>query len=130
MLSKIIEEWIKTRHLNFFDQFSIIKPFHFGFQKGISTVFINITERIYETPNNISSAVDIFVDFSKAFDTVNRTILINKLIKYSIMGVPLKVLSSYVSDRKHADRIGNILSSFTKTTLGAPLGSVLAPFYL
>ena len=129
MLSKIMERCIKSRLVNYFDTYSLINSCQFGFKKGISTqdAILNLTEQIYKSLDENCSAVGVFIDFSKAFDTVNRNILLRKLSNYGINGLPLRLLSSYLSDRTQAVRIGNILSPFKEINLGLPQGSVLAP---
>ena len=129
MLSKIIERCIKFRLSNYNDTISLINSSQFGFKKGISNqdAIQNLTEQIYESLDDNCSAVSVFFDFSKAFDTINRNIFVRKLSKYGINGLSLVLLSSYLSDRTQAVRIGNILSPFKQINLGISQGSVLAP---
>ena len=79
--SKIFEKCIKSRLLEYLDEHHIIDPNQCGFQKGISTqdAIINLTERIYQNLKDRLSTLAVFIDFSKAFDTVNRSILLRKL---------------------------------------------------
>ena len=67
----------------------------------------------------------IFLDFAKAFDTVNHNILINKLNHYGIRGNALKWLESYLFNRQQCVQIGNKYSDFLPIDCGVPQGSVL-----
>ena len=79
-LSKIIEKCIETRLLHYSSIYNIINPSQFGFQSGISSqdAIIYLTEKLYNNLNNFSSSIGIYIDFSKAFDTVNRSILLKE----------------------------------------------------
>ena len=69
----------------------------------------------------------IFLDFAKAFDTVDHKILINKLEYYGIRGLPLKLMKSYLNNRQQCVKIGNTQSDFLTIKCGVPQGSVLGP---
>ena len=97
MISKIFERCIYVRLLNFITENSIIQNSQYGFRKGMSTqtAILRLTEILYDSINSKSYTIAIFVDFAKAFDTINRDILIRKLYRYGIRGKPLKLLQSY-----------------------------------
>ena len=62
---------------------------------------------------------------SKAFDTLDHTILISKLQHYGIQGTALQLLLSYLSNRKQFVQYGDILSQKTDILMGVPQGSIL-----
>ena len=69
----------------------------------------------------------IFVDLSKAFDTVNHQILLSKLENYGIRGNALSLFKSYLCERKQYVQIDNCKSQTRSISCGVPQGSVLGP---
>ena len=75
--------------------------------------------------NNDDCVVGIFLDFSKAFDTVNRDILLDKLCHNGVRDIALDWFRSYLSGRRQFVTYNGV-SSRTKTiTCGVPQGSIL-----
>ena len=73
------------------------------------------------------SAYCIFLDFAKAFDTVNHEILLKKLHHYGIRGTPLNWFKSYLFDRQQLKEINDTLSDIDYIKCGVPQGSILGP---
>lgn len=69
----------------------------------------------------------IFLDFSKAFDTVNHEILLAKLEFYGIRGIVKDWFTSYLSNMKQFVSLGNTQSGRVNISCGIPQGSVLGP---
>ena len=69
----------------------------------------------------------LFLNFSKALDTVDHKILLEKLQKYGIRGVPLQWFTSYLTNCQQYVRIDNTDSEMLRTTCGVPQGSTLGP---
>ena len=66
----------------------------------------------------------IFLDFAKAFDTVNHDILFKKLNHYGIRGTVFQWFQSYLSSRKQTVRISETNSDLKNVTCGVPQGSI------
>ena len=69
----------------------------------------------------------VYLDLSKAFDTVDKNILLKKLYHYGIRGTPLQLFDSYLTNRKQAVIINSVLSDLLPIELGVPQGSNLGP---
>ncbi len=69
----------------------------------------------------------IFLHFSKAFDTIDHTILIRKLEKYGIRGIGKEWLDSYLTNRQHYVSLNNISSDLSTINCVILQGSVLCP---
>ena len=69
----------------------------------------------------------VFLDFQKAFDTINHNILFKKLSNYGIRGHALKWLESYLSDRMQFVKYKESSSESRYVKCGVPQGSVLGP---
>ena len=90
-ISKIIEKAIYTKLYNFLERYNCLYKKQFGFRNSHSTnhAFISITEKIRGSLDNNEYSCGVFLDFQKAFDTVNPNILLKKLHHYGIRGSPV-----------------------------------------
>ena len=129
IFSKILERVMYTRFLNYLNKHKILYEFQFGFRGGHSTYMplIVLVDKISKALENGECVIGLFLDFSKAFDTINHSILFEKLHHYGIRGVALEWFKSYMSNRSQYV-LYNGYASCTKTvTCGVPQGSVLGP---
>ena len=127
--SKILEKLIYKRTYEFLEKYSIIHRNQFGFRKNFSTemAVTQIYENLVKTIEDKKVSCSVFLDIRKAFDSVNHTILINKLYKYGIRGIPLKLFCSFLNNRQQFVIIKGIKSNNLNVTTGVPQGSVLGP---
>ena len=128
-LSKVFEKIISIRLVDFFGKSNVIVPRQFGFLKGRSTegAFLSVTEYIYKCLNNKEHSIGIFIDLTKAFDTVKHDTLLGKLERYGVRGLPLQWLASYLRDRRQYVTFNGSYSSVRQINIGVPQGSILGP---
>ena len=128
-INKIFEKVIHKRIYSFLESNDCIYNFQFGFREKHSTcdALISITEKIKETLKNGCIGVGVFVDFQKAFDTVNHEILLRKLDHYGLRGVSNRLIKSYLENRKQYVSINGFDSTIREMKHGVPQGSVLGP---
>ena len=129
ILSKILEKLMHQRIIKFITKHKILYEHQFGFQKGKSTehAILDVYNKIIESIQENKVPTCVFLDFAKAFDTVNHDILIAKLHHYGIRGLPQQWLKSYLENRKQCVQIGMAHSNFETVQCGVPQGSVLGP---
>ena len=127
--SKIFERIMYTRISNFFKTQKLFYELQFGFRENHSTEMsiITLMDRIISALEKGHYTVGIFLDFSKAFDTVNHEILLSKLNKYGIRGVANDWIRSYLSNRQQYALINNYKSDPLPISCGVPQGSILGP---
>ena len=120
------------RIINFINQQNILYNKQFGFRERHSTLHAilsmsSITDKIQKAIENGQYSCGIFLDLSKAFDTVNHHILLQKLEHYGIRGIVLEWFKSYLINRRQFVSVGSVQSELQYITCGVPQGSVLRP---
>ena len=128
-LSKVFERFVYNQLYDFLEKFNILTPKQFGFRKGKSTIqaVMDQLKFVYDNLDLGNTVVSIFMDFSKAFDCLDHTILLEKLSWYGIRGLALNWFKSYLSDRLQYTNVNNCNSSLAHVTHGVPQGSILGP---
>ena len=71
--------------------------------------------------------VNIYIDLSKAFDTLNFDILLHKLHHYGVTGVSLELIKSYLTNRKQYVKFKTLESHYMDVKSGVPQGYILSP---
>ena len=102
----------------------------FGFQNKCSTEYaiLQLAKEIYSSFNENEYTLGIFIDLSKAFDTVNHNILLTKLKYFGLTEDCINWFKSYLSNRKQYIFYGDRKRSSSETiNCGVPQGSILGP---
>ena len=127
-LSKLLESyvgsWMVSQVIPKLDQKQ------FGALRGRSTThaLVDMTHMWYQALDQSLSVRVLFVDFTKAFDRVDHTTVINKLIDLGIPGSVIKWFASFLMNRQQRVKIGNLMSSWLTLNGSMPQGSWLGPF--
>ena len=129
IFNKILEKLMHTRLISFLEKHNIIFEHPFGFQKKKSTslAILDLYNQLVRAIEHKHFSCCIFLDLAKAFDTVDNSILLDKLEYYGIRGTALNWFKSYLTDRAQKVSINGQLSNSNKIKSGVPQGSVLGP---
>lgn len=126
---KVIEKLIYSRLMHYLNKFNLLSPHQFGFRNGYST-----EQALLKFTDNIKQFIDegfvvgaIFIDLTKAFDTLEHSILLDKLESFGITGPTLNLIRSYLSNRPQVVYLNGQFSSTKLINCGVPQGSILGP---
>ena len=101
----------------------------YGFRPKHSTehAALELIDRIINKMDTNEIPLNIFLDLSKAFDTIDHTILLNKLKYYGLKGSTLNLFQSYLNNRKQYTEIEYTTSTILPIHVGVPQCSILGP---
>ncbi|XP_075167930.1 uncharacterized protein LOC142240098 [Haematobia irritans] len=129
-VDKIFQRILYSQMMSFLSEHKIVQDFQFGFRKGCGTqeAVVNVMDMICDgLDSGFGGVAGVFYDFSKAFDLVECEILLQKLLLYGFDGYSLKLIRSFLSDRKQYVQIKESRSEMAYVQYGVPQGSVLGP---
>ena len=128
-ISKVFEKVIYHQLFNYLTSNNLLYPSQYGFRANHSTeqASIELIDRILNLMENNDVPFSIFIDLSKAFDTLNHEILLRKLSFYGLDDVSLNLFQSYLSNRKQFVSFDGTQSEYGCITTGVPQGSILGP---
>ena len=114
---------------NFIHKHDLLYEYQFGFRQHRSTnqALIVLLDKITAALDNGDIVLGVFLDFSKAFDTVDHRILLNKMYKYDVRGIAAKWMENYLSDRQQFVLFKNVKSGYANITCGVSQGSIMGP---
>ena len=126
---KILERAVHKQLISHLEKNELLSKSQFGYRKHRSTELSTIL-----LADNIRKAVDegnivgvLYVDLSKAFDTLSHSVLLEKLKSFGISGTTHDWFSGYLFNRKQFCVVEKCESEVMNITCGVPQGSILGP---
>ncbi|CAG9099873.1 unnamed protein product [Plutella xylostella] len=128
-ISKILERILNNCLTEYLDKYQIIARNQYGFRAGVSTedAVADFSCAVVSKLDKQFKCYGIFLDLSKAFDTVSVPILMTKLEQIGIRGITLQLFCDYLTDRSQCVKIDSYVSKNEPLSYGVPQGSILGP---
>lgn len=126
---KLLEMVVNEQFIEYIENNKLLTAYQAGFrnknscESAIQTVLYKWKDAIEQ---NLIVGV-VFLDFKRAFETINRQLLILKLKRYGLGSKIIEWFESYLDSRKQVVKYGETVSSEQLTTYGVPQGTVLGP---
>jgi len=128
-VSKIFEKVILLQVTEYLDDNSLLSPNQYGFRKYHSTELasLHLVDYITKRMDERETPLNVYLDLSKAFDTLNHDILLAKLKFYGFTGLSYNLFYTYLLNRKQFVQFNSTNSNLLNIRNGVPQGSVLGP---
>ena len=125
---KIIEKVIVSE-INIDIKITFDDPTQFGNAEGCSTThyLVKLTNEAYKSTDTGLATTVVTIDYKKAFDLVDHTILIQKLKQLGVRRKLIMLVLSFLSNRSHYTKIKGKMSKLMKITCGVPQGTISGP---
>lgn len=125
----IMERVIKNQLINHINKNNILVDQQSGFRElhSCETALNLMLDNWKSEINDNKVVVSVFLDFKRAFETIDRKILLKKLNKYGVQGRELEWFTNYLEGRQQYTKIDNYVSKPMPNNLGVPQGSILGP---
>ena len=133
-ISKVFERVMYTQLYNYFNVNNLLTEQQYGFRSKHSTELASIKLVDYiimemDDPKTTKTPTTVYLDLSKAFDTLNYDIFVSKLEYYGIIGIPLALIKVYLINRFQYVQYENMTSELLEIKTGIPQGSILGPLF-
>jgi hypothetical protein len=127
--SKILERLVFNRCTEFIDQNEILNNKQFGFRANHSTymAITHLVDKVNKAVEKNETTIGVYLDLSKAFDTIDHNILLHKLEHYGFRGIVLNWFKSYLNNREQFVNYNSNKSDPKRILCGVPQGSILGP---
>ena len=128
-LSKVLERIMEKQIRKFLDKFNVLPPKQSGFRPNYSceSALACITDDILKASDKSEASVLVSLDFSKAFDMLNHSILCSMLHFIGFSENAQQFISSFLIDRTQQVVYDGQYSSIMPVRVGVPQGSILGP---
>jgi hypothetical protein len=130
-ISKVFEKIMHTQIYDYLNENKLLYVSQYGFRALHSTELatLELINRITHELDKGQSPISVFIDLSKAFDTIDHNILIRKLKYYGFSTNSVNLVKDYLSNRRQYVEYDEINSHELNITTGVPQGSVLGPLF-
>ena len=129
--SKIIERAVYNQIVYHLETYGLLDTRQHGFRRNhsTSTAVFTLVQYIYDKLENRNYVGCIYVDYSKAFDTLDHEILCKKLERFRLDKNVVNWCRDYLYKRKQRVKVNEVISDFADVTYGVPQGSILGPLF-
>ena len=129
VFSKIFEKVVQNQVYHYLNSNNLLYGSQHGFRETYSTetAVIELIDYLKHQIDKKHIPLSLFLDLSKAFDTINFDIMLLKLRKLGINNISLNWFESYLTNRKQFVSFNGVDSTLLETKTGVPQGSVLGP---
>ncbi|KAL0841570.1 hypothetical protein ABMA28_015229 [Loxostege sticticalis] len=124
-VDKVVEKYVSQEIHKFYKNHEIITQNQYGFQSGKSTTQLlsKFTDEVNSYLNDRKHVLVLFIDFSRAFDTLDHKELIKKLDHSGVRGPLLRWCENYLHNRKFTVKVNDTYSDYKVVTEGTAQGS-------
>ena len=128
-LSKVFEKIIYNQIYNYFSANNLFFDGQYGFRQKHSTELaaLELYDKVSKSLDQNNIPFNIYIDLSKAFDTIDHQILLRKLKYYGFSELAIKLMNSYLTNRLQYVQFDGCNSRMTDSLCGVPQGSILGP---
>ena len=128
-ISKVFENRIFNQLFDYFTLNNLFCVQQYGFRAGHSTELaaLRFIDQLVKQMDNRFVPISIFIDLSKAFDTLDHSILLSKLKHYGVHGTEHALFTNYLSNRQQYVEYNDAKSTCNSILTGVPQGSILGP---
>lgn len=129
IISKLFETTIFVQLTAYFTHNGLLSPQQYGYKKNSSTELaaLELIDRVIEQLNKHETPINLYLDLSKAFDSIDHAILLSKLRRYGVNNLSLRLIDSYLKNRYQYVQINENCSDMLPIVSGVPQGSILGP---
>ena len=129
IVGKLLEKIIHAQLYCYLEKNNLLSKNQYGFRKDLSTglAIFDVLKLLFTNWNECKYTGCLFVDFSRAFDTIDHNILAEKLKMYGLDEMSQKFMLEYMACRKQTTTVNGFSSSQAQVTYGTAQGSILGP---